>query len=237
VLVFQIAAAPRLAAWREVVWPSDPERRFIAVILWAGLLGPVVASLALKMRLNALWTMPCWALLPALFLSAPGIAVTRRAAAAVLAAAYAIPVVALVASPLAALRALEYGLDNQAAYYQPLAREVDRLWPQVSSAPLRYVAGPEWLAWGCTFYCRDRPRAFPSFSRDTAPWIDPATMARDGFVALCLADDRSCLEKARAIAAGNPHARAETVELARTAFGRSGPAERFTILLSPPRTK
>ncbi|HML13768.1 MAG TPA: glycosyltransferase family 39 protein, partial [Xanthobacteraceae bacterium] len=185
-LVLQIAAAPGAAAWREAVWPSDPERRFIAVILWAGLLGPVVASLALKMRLNALWTMPCWALLPALILSAPGIAVTRRAAAAVLAAAYAIPVVALVASPLAALRALEYGLDNQAAYYQPLAREVDRLWPQVSSAPLRYVAGPEWLAWGCTFYCRDRPRAFPSFSRDTAPWIDPATMARDGFVALCL---------------------------------------------------
>jgi 4-amino-4-deoxy-L-arabinose transferase-like glycosyltransferase len=234
VLALQIAAAPRLASWREVIWPTDPERRFLAVILWAGLLTPIVASLALKMRLNALWTMPCWALLPALALSAPGMAVTRRAAAAVLAAAYALPVVALAASPFVALRALEHGVDNEAAYYEPLAREVDRRWPQVSRGPLRYVAGPEALAWGCTFYCRDRPRAFPSFSHVNAPWIEPAAMARDGFVALCLPENVGCLAQARAIASRNPNAREETVELARTAFGRSGPAERFTILLSPP---
>jgi 4-amino-4-deoxy-L-arabinose transferase-like glycosyltransferase len=236
-LVFQLAAAPRPAAWREIVWPSHPDRRFIAVILWVGLLSPVVASLAFEMRLNALWTMPCWALLPALVLSAPGVALTRRAAAAVLAAAFAIPVVALAASPLVALRVLENGPDNQAAYYEPLAREVDRRWPQVSDRPLRYVAGPEGLAWGCTFYCRDRPRAFPSFSRVNAPWIETAAMAREGFVALCLADDPGCLGQARAIVAGNPHAREERVELAGTAFGRSGPTQRFTILLSPPQQK
>src|SRR5262249_28873982 len=65
-LVLQIATAPRPAAWREIMWPSDAERRFLAVILWAALLSPIVASLAFKMRLNALWTMPCWSLLPAL---------------------------------------------------------------------------------------------------------------------------------------------------------------------------
>jgi 4-amino-4-deoxy-L-arabinose transferase-like glycosyltransferase len=234
-LVLQIAAAPRAAAWCEVVWPSAPERRFLAAILWATLLSPIVASLVLKMRLNSLWMMPSWSLLPALALSAPGVAVTRRAAAAVLAAAYAVPVVALAASPLVALRVLENGLDNQAAYYALLAHEVDRRWPQVSDRPLRYVAGPEGLAWGCTFYCRDRPRAFPSFSRVNAPWIDPAAMARDGFVGLCLAGDAGCLGQARAIAAGNPNAREETVELARTAFGRRGAPQQFTILLSPPQ--
>jgi 4-amino-4-deoxy-L-arabinose transferase-like glycosyltransferase len=233
-LVLQLAAAPRPAAWREILLPSGPERRFLAVILWAGFLSPIVAALAFKMRLNALWTMPCWALLPALALSAPGVAATRRAAAGVLAAAYAIPVVALVASPFVALRVLDNGPDNQAAYYEPLAREVDRRWPQVSDRPLRYVAGPEGLAWGCTFYCRDRPRAFPSFSRVNAPWIDPAAMARDGFVGLCLAEDPGCLGQARAIAA-NPNAREETVEIARTAFGRHGEPRRFTILLSPPQ--
>jgi 4-amino-4-deoxy-L-arabinose transferase-like glycosyltransferase len=236
-LVLQLATTPPRAAWREIAWPSGPERCFIAVILWVGFLSPIVAALAFKMRLNALWTMPCWALVPALALSAPGVAVTRRAAAAVLAAAYALPVVALAASPFVALRALETGLDNQAAYYEPLAREVDRRWPQVSDRPLRYAAGPEGLAWGCTFYCRDRPRAFPSFSRITAPWIDPAAMAREGFVALCLPENVGCLAQARAIAAGNPQAREETVEIARTAFGRSGPAQRFTILLSPPQRK
>jgi 4-amino-4-deoxy-L-arabinose transferase-like glycosyltransferase len=235
-LVLQIAAAPGLAAWREVLWPSAPARRVMAVILWAPLLSPIVASLALEVRVNALWTMPCWALLPALALSAPGVAVTRRAAGAVLAAAYAVPLVALAASPLVALRVLENGVDNLQAHYSLLAHEVDRRWPQVSQAPLRYVAGPEGLAWGCTFYCRDRPRAFPTFSRVNAPWIDPAAMAREGFVGLCLADDEGCLMQARAIAAGNPHVREETVELARNAFGRHGEPRRFTILLSPPQT-
>jgi 4-amino-4-deoxy-L-arabinose transferase-like glycosyltransferase len=234
-LVLQLAAAPRAAAWREIAWPSDPERRFLAVILWAGFLSPIVAALAFKMRLNALWAMPCWALLPALVLSAPGMAVTRRAAAAVLAAAYAVPLLALGASPFVALRALEHGPDNHAAYYEPLAREVDRRWPQVSDRPLRYVAGPEGIAWGCTFYCRDRPRAFPSFSHVNAPWIDPAAMARDGFVALCLPENGGCLAQARAIAPGNGNVREETVEVARTAFGCSGPLQRFTILLSPPQ--
>ena len=101
----------------------------------------------------------------------------------------------------------------------------------------RSCLGPEGLAWGCTFYCRDRPRAFPSFSRINAPWIDPAAMARDGFAALCLADDVRCLDEARAIAAGSPRTREETVELARTTFGRAGAARRFTILLSPPSNK
>jgi 4-amino-4-deoxy-L-arabinose transferase-like glycosyltransferase len=234
-LALQIAAAPGLAQWRETMWPSAPERRFLAVIMWASLLSPIVVSLALETRINALWTMPCWALLPALMLSAPGLSVTRRAAGAVLAAAYAVPLVALAASPFVALRALDNGVGNFAEYYSLLAHEVDRRWPQLSPAPLAYVAGHEGLAWGCTFYCRDRPRAFPSFSRVNAPWIDPAAMARDGFVGLCQADDKGCLLQARALAVGNPNAREDTVELARTAFGRQGPAQRFTIVLSPPQ--
>jgi 4-amino-4-deoxy-L-arabinose transferase-like glycosyltransferase len=233
-LVLQIAAAPGRSAWREVLWPSAPERRFLAVIMWVSLLSPIVIAFALKLSLNALWTTPCWALLPALALSAPGLVVTRRAAAAVLVAAYAVPLVALAASPFVALRVLNNGVDNLQAHYSLVAREIDRRWPQVSDRPLRYVAGPEGLAWGCTFYCRDRPRAFPSFSRIYAPWIDPSMMARDGFAAVCLASDADCLAEARAIAAGNTRAREATVQLARSAFGRSGQARRFTILLSPP---
>jgi hypothetical protein len=51
---------------------------------------------------------------------------------------------------------------------------------------------------------------------------------------LCLPEDEGCLAQARAIAAGKPHAREETMELARTVFGRSGVPQRFTILLAPP---
>jgi len=236
-LVLELAAAPRPAQWREMAWPSAPERRYLAVIVWVSFLTPVAASLALHMRLDPLWTMPCWSLLPALMLSAPGVTVSRRAAGFVLAAAFAVPAAALAASPLVALRVLERGGDNFAAYESLLAAEVDRRWPQGQAGPLRYVAGPEALAWGCTFYCRDRPLAFPGFSRITAPWIDPAAMARAGFVALCPADDQPCVAQARAIAAGNDGLREEKVELARSAFGRLGPARDFIIVLAPPRPK
>jgi hypothetical protein len=175
-------------------------------------------------------------LLPALLLSAPGVTVTRRAAAALLAAPYAVAGVALVASPLVAIMNLNRQIDNFAAYHALVAGEVDRRWPQVSHERLRYVAGPEGLAWGCTFYCRDRPRAYPSFFRTYAPWIDPAAMARDGFVGLCPESDQACLEQARALAAGNPNAREDTVEVARSLFGMTGEPGRFTILLAPPRT-
>jgi 4-amino-4-deoxy-L-arabinose transferase-like glycosyltransferase len=235
-VALQLAASPGLAAWRDMLWPPQSDRRLMAVILWSSLLSPLAVALLLEVRLNALWTMPCWSMLPALLLSAPGIKVTRRAAGAVLAAAYAVPCVALVASPLVALMILSRGVDNLAAYHALVAGEVDRRWPQLSRQPLRYVAGPESLAWGCTFYCRDRPLAFPSFSSTYAPWIDPAALARDGFVGLCLESDQECLARARALAAGNPNVREDTLELARSLLGMTGEPRRFTILLAPPRT-
>lgn len=235
-VVLQLTASPSLAIWRDMLWPTDPDRRPMAVIMWSSFLSPIVVALAFEVGLNALWTMPCWSLLPALVLSAPGVHVTRRAAAAVIAVPYAVAGVALVASPLVAVAILHRPLDNLAGYHALVAHEVDRRWPQVSHERLRYVAGPEGLAWGCTFYCQDRPLAFPSFSRTYAPWIDPAAMARDGFVGLCPQSDQDCLAKVRDLAAGNPNAREDTIELARSLFGMTGELQRFTILLAPPRT-
>jgi hypothetical protein len=235
-VALQLAASPSPAVWRDMLWPADRDRRFMAVIMWSSFLSPIVLALLLEVRLNALWTMPGWSLQPALLLSAPGVVVTRRAAAAVLAAPYAIAGVALFASPFVAVMILHRPPDNFASYHALVAREVDRRWPQVSHERLRYVAGPEGIAWGCTFYCRDRPLAFPSFSRIYAPWIDPAAMARDGFVGLCPDSDQDCLAHARGLAAGNPNAREDSVEVARGLFGMTGEPQRFTILLAPPRT-
>ncbi len=235
-VALQFAASPSLRVWRDMFRPPRSDRRFMAVILFSSLLSPLVVAILFEVRLNALWTMPCWSLLPALLLSAPGVTVTRRAAAAMLAVPYAAACVALVASPLVAVVILNRPPDNLASFHALIAREVDLRWPQVSRQPLRYVAGPESLAWGCTFYCRDRPRAFPSFSRTYAPWIDPAAMARDGFVGLCLESDQECLAHARAVADSNPNVREDTVELARSLLGVTGEPRRFTILLAPPRS-
>lgn len=228
-----LAGRPTLAAWRDMLWPRESDRRFMAVLQWSAFLAPIAVALAIRTQLDSLWTVSSWALLPALLLSSPRIAITRRAAGAILVAAFAVPCAALAVAPAVALSVLRQGVDNSQVYFSLVAHEVDRLWPSVSDKPLRYAAGP--LAWGCTFYCRDQPRAFPGFSRHEAPWIDPTDVARKGFAALCLADDERCLADARKLAAGNPGLREETVTVARSVFGVRGEPRRFAIVLVPPR--
>jgi 4-amino-4-deoxy-L-arabinose transferase-like glycosyltransferase len=235
VVALALASRPTAAAWRDMLWPRDADRRFMAVIQWVAFLAPVAVALAMRVQLDSLWTVCFWSMLPALLLSSAKIAITRRAAAAILTAAFVAPCVAIAAAPAASLLILRQGGNRSQSYYSLVAHEVDRLWPGVSSKPLRFVAGTQGLAWGCTFYCRDRPRAFPDYSRSEAPWIDPADLARAGFVALCPAADRRCLDEARTLAAGNAGMREETATLARQVFGQRGEARSFTIVLAPPR--
>jgi len=235
IVVLALACRPKLADWRDMLWPREADRRFIAVALWTAFFAPIAVALGTRTELDALWTVSSWALLPPLFMSSPGIAISRRAAGAIIVAAYGVALLALAAAPAAALLALRKGVDNSQVYFSLVAHEVDRLWPTVSDQPLRYVAGPQGLAWGCTFYCRDEPRALPDFSHREAPWIDLGDMARAGFVGLCVAGDTRCLADVRRLAAGNPGVREETVTLRRSAFGVAGAPHSFAIVLVPPR--
>lgn len=233
--VLALVCRPTLTGWRDMVWPREADRRFIAVTMWTAFFAPIAVALAIRAEIDALWTVSSWALLPALLISSPRIAISRRAAAAIIAAAYGVVLIAIAAAPVVAILAMQRDLGNSQAYYAPVAQEVDRLWPGVSKEKLRYVAGPEGLAWGCTFYCRDAPRALPNFEPSEAPWIDTASMARTGFVALCVSGDTRCLADAARLAAGSSGLREETVTLTRSAFGFKSAPQRFTIVLVPPQ--
>ena len=75
--------------------PREADRRMLAVATWTALLAPVLMALALRTRLATLWTLPMWSMLPALLLSARSLQTTRSAAAGVLAAALAFPLIAI----------------------------------------------------------------------------------------------------------------------------------------------
>ncbi len=232
-LVFVLACRPGRAALAAIARPREPDLRLMSVALVATALAPIPVSVALNVRLDSLWTLPFWAAVPALLLAPPQVRVTRGAAAAVFAAAIFVPIVLLLTAPLVALMIHRDGVPNSGAYYAQLSQEADRRWNAEAKGPLRYVAGPETLAWGCTFYCRDHPRAFPNFSRVDAPWIDPAAMARDGWVGLCRQADSGCLTMARKIAGSNP-VRESAVTLTRTLFGIAAKPESFVILVVRP---
>jgi 4-amino-4-deoxy-L-arabinose transferase-like glycosyltransferase len=232
-LVLALAVRPDAAAWRDMLWPRQPERRFLLIVTLTSLLLPAAFALALKMEVKALWTMPCWAMLPAMLLSSPRVAVTRQAAGAVLIGGYAAAVLAFAASPLVAMVILQRGVPNSAIYYPLLADEAGRLWRSRSDQPLRYVAGPIYLAWACSFYCRGHPLALGGFSFEQAPWIARADMLRDGFVGLCESANRDCASQVQALAS-DAAVETRTVELTRHAFGVAAEPERFTLFVLAP---
>ena len=226
-----LAARPDAEAWRDMLWPRETERRLMATVTAVALLLPVAVALAMEVEVRPLWTMPCWAMLPAMLLSSPRVTVTRRAAAAVVAVAYGIAVLMLAVSPVVALLVFKQGISHSAIYEKAVAQTVDRLWTY--GRPLRYVTGSEDLAWACTFYCADRPDALPAFSFAQAPWIDRADMMRKGYVALCETEDRRCIDATRAFAGADAVERTET--LVSRFFGTSSAPRQFTFFLSPPR--
>lgn len=226
-----LAARPDAKAWRDMLWPHETERRLMATVTLVALLLPVAVALAMEVEVRPLWTMPCWAMLPAMLLSAPRVTVTRRAATTVVAVAYGIAVLMLAVSPVVALVVFKQGVAHSAIYEKEIAHTVDRLWTY--GRPLRYVTGSEDLAWACTFYCADRPDAVPGLSFQQAPWIDRADMMRRGYVALCETEDWRCINAMHAFAGADAVERTET--LVSHAFGTSSPPRQFTFLLSPPR--
>jgi 4-amino-4-deoxy-L-arabinose transferase-like glycosyltransferase len=229
-----LLARPRLALWRDMLWPAEGDRRLMALAQWSSFLMPIGVALAMRAELSSLWAVPFWPMLPALMLAPASVAPSRRAAAGVLAVTAVGLCLVLAAAPVAALVFFRDPGNAGHLVSRPLAREVDRLWPAVSAAPLPYVAGPSRIAWGCSFYCRDHPRALPDFAQRLVPWIDFKQVQRRGFVALCPADDVDCLAQGRALAPPGRPPREETVTIGRTAYGQRSAPQTFTILLSPP---
>src|SRR5439155_8296953 len=90
------------------------------------------------------------------------------------------------------------------------------------------------LAWGATFYGRDRPRALPEFSPALAPWIDAGALRREGWVGLCPVDQPDCVQAACSLAAGSTEARVGVAFVARLLFGIKGETANVLLVLVPP---
>ena len=78
---------------------GDPDRRLLAVLLWAPLLLPAIVAPFIAVELTSLWTMQAWFLLPILLLMPVDVVVRRDAAVAVAAGVAAFTLIALLISP------------------------------------------------------------------------------------------------------------------------------------------
>ncbi|HTK14402.1 MAG TPA: glycosyltransferase family 39 protein [Xanthobacteraceae bacterium] len=216
-------------AWRDILLPRDPNRRWAAIAFWIPLLIPIGAALVAEIEIAAPWTIAAWSLLPIVLLSSSRIEVSRRAAARLLAVALVFPLLMVVISPVIAYVVHREGkVVPSAAHSRLLAKQVAEQWHQLTTVPLQLVGGDSSLTYGVVTYMPDRPRAYPDLSS-----VPQAELDRDGAVAVCYAADSGCIAAARGWFAGD--VRSVVSQIQRTHFGYRGIPRRYEILLKPPR--
>jgi 4-amino-4-deoxy-L-arabinose transferase-like glycosyltransferase len=252
-VVFVLAVArPGHATIAEMIWPSDHERRLVAVAFWGPLLLPVAEALAGGTLLTPIWTMSAWTLLPVMLLSPPGVKVPPIGRQSILALVVAEPLLMLIAAPAVALAIHCAGVTPLGAHGSLLAVETERVWRQMTPEPLRFV--------GCNVadeviaYASDRPRPLPWRSlggrvadevyADAHNWPrtaqgaqepSDAQLAEDGMALVCMADSTDWVEAAAAKAAGDRASKRVDVEITRNFLGIPGRPQRYVIFIIPPR--
>jgi 4-amino-4-deoxy-L-arabinose transferase-like glycosyltransferase len=212
----------------DIVWPADPERRFVAVAFWGPLLLPTIAAVAGGAEITSLWSMPAFSLLPVLLLSSSVVAVRELDTRRVLLGAAALPIFMLVVSPLITIASQRAGPKPAAAQASLLAGEVERLWRQSTTQPLRFIDGDEDLAYGVAVYAADRPRALSGMPAPAA-----SELARSGFVWLCFAEDDVC--RGHAVARVGPAAKLVETQFVRIFLRVAGKPQRYAIYIVPPK--
>ena len=125
------------------------------------------------------------------------------------------------------------GTNEDRAHFPGIGAEVTRLWRETSGRPLTIALGAQSLPVG--FYSPDHPDTVPGFQLWTAPWVTPARLEREGWVAVCAAADRGCIADAARQAATRPDAKRFEFEIVPRFLGTLGQPRRFVMVAVPPK--
>ena len=165
IAVMLVACRPDRAGLRDMLAPREPDRRLMWTVTLVALMAPILLALALWTRLAALWTLPMWAMLPAVLLSSRRVTATRDAAAGVLALACALPLIAILLSPGIAYIIHREGVPNNATHYRMIAAAVDKAWKEQVAGPLRLFGSTTNIVrlpalYGRSTACQSAPSAY-----------------------------------------------------------------------------
>ncbi len=241
VLLVLATSRPGAATLADTLLPRAPERRFVAVAFWTTLLLPAAVALLLDYGLNPIWSMTVFVLLPVVLLSSPLLVVSRGALTAIIGVAVALPLIVLALSPVIALAIHIRGVDPVGAHAKLLAAQVEQAWRRITDRPLRVVGGDFGIANATAFYLPRQASAYPVLEPETAPWVTPALIARDGAAMVCQAfpGDQACTlliqQAIDKVIARNPPPRRVEVTLTRNFLGIAGKPQFYLIQIVPPR--
>jgi 4-amino-4-deoxy-L-arabinose transferase-like glycosyltransferase len=223
-IIFLLLLRPSKAALAGMAWPSDEDRRQIALLFLVPLLLPAVVNLVLPYRLTADWTYPNWALLPAVLYAGRELAVDERAAGRAGLVALAATLALVVISPVIAGVRLTKAQDQYRAHFRDVAESAD----STNGKPVRLYWGTPDIADGLAFYLPGAQR----LSADPSSAEGQSAARRYGLLVVCLPADAPCLKVADALTtAGAP---TRTATLTRHFLWLAGPPLTVRITVAPP---
>ncbi len=227
-----LVTRPNLAAIVDTLWPREPARRFALIAFVAPLVLPALAAMLFRVEIVSLWAMCAMTLLPVVLLSSPLVAVARRAATWLLAAAIVFPVLMVLAAPFVAVWIHREGVPNYATHYRLLAQAIDRIWHANVNAPLRYVGSYTNIVNGVSFYLPDKPSTLDIVDPPSTPWSDEASIARAGIALVCPEPEAVCMHFLNQRAGDLPR---HAVTLSRRHWGVADKPVRYIIVVVPPK--
>ncbi|MBX6425119.1 MAG: glycosyltransferase family 39 protein [Variibacter sp.] len=234
VAAYLLAVRPDRATLQDTLWPKDPDRRMLVVLLAAPLALPVLIAPLLGVKIVSLWTIQAWFLLPIVLLAPARVEFPRLAVRRMIAFIGITTVGALAAAPLVAVYFLRSDPKDGRAYYAAVSERATQEWRRAMGRPLAIVMGDFYMAVAPTFYSPDHPDSVPAANLALSPWVTPERLKQEGWLALCRGEDSWCYDFAAQTQAAAPGARRLEFDVSRRFLGQqSGPA-RFVLVIVPP---
>jgi hypothetical protein len=230
-----LAAQPTFAAICDTLWPTDRLRRTPVVAFAAPFVFAVLIALSLTVAIESMWSIGAMTLVPAILLSSPLVAISRRAAVALMALAVVFPFLMLTVSPLVAFSAHLSGVPNYGSDYQLVAQDVERIWRAHTDKPLRII-GSTTLVNGFVFYFADQPATFNIDVPKETPWVGDDRIRREGMAIVCPEDEAFCMRALKGYASQYQVSADEHVSISRRYFFMDTPPVRYEITIILPQS-
>jgi 4-amino-4-deoxy-L-arabinose transferase-like glycosyltransferase len=235
IAAYLATARPDRRVLAATLWPHDPDRRMLVLLLTVPLLLPLLTAPLLGIKLSSLWTMSGWFLLPIVLLAPAEITPSRAAVMRVPIGVALITVAVLVAAPFVAWQNYLREARHGQVYHRAVSAELTQAWRTAMRRPLTIVSGDLVLTHAISFYSPDHPDAAVDDSLPSVPWITDDRRARQGWAAVCFAKDPGCIDRIERNAAGAAGVIRVEKELTVSFLGRWKNTEQFVFLLIPPQ--
>ena len=231
-----LVTKPRLAAIKDTLWPTNPERRTFVIAFVAPFLLAAIVAVITNTRMAPLWSIPGMTLLPVVLLSSPLVSTHRAAAIRLLASAIIFPLAMVAISPAVAVVIHFNGVPNYATHYRLIADAVERAWMTHTDAPLRIIGSYLDIVDGINEYFREQPATFFIDDPRYTPWVDQDRIMREGIAIVCPVQEVRCTTLMKGYSA-QYGGQIDDVTLARKYFGTFDLPVRYQILIIPPQAK